>query len=220
MGLDGVELVIEIEGEFGLTLADDEVGAVRTIGNMVDLVTAKLSAMTPASCRTRNTFFSLRNLIREQQPSLRLRPSTTLGQTFPHTSRRRDWSLLRQGLGKRVPHLELASGSCLTLVLTVVTCSLAIGSLTQSAPIGAGVFVALAIIGGISARPLAREFSDECHTLGDLARLITPGPDHVGPNVDRESVMKDVVGVTCKQLGTRPEKCHETTRFVEDLGMD
>jgi hypothetical protein len=54
MGLDAVEIVLRTEELFGITLADDEAGAVRTVGDFYRLICSKLhvpplqSPVTPA----------------------------------------------------------------------------------------------------------------------------------------------------------------------------
>ena len=42
MGLDGVEIVLEVEDAFSISVPDDEGGEVRTVSNLVDLVIRRL----------------------------------------------------------------------------------------------------------------------------------------------------------------------------------
>lgn len=53
MGLDGVEIVMEVEQEFGVTLGDAEVAGVRTVGDLVELVASKAPTNAPGQPRSR-----------------------------------------------------------------------------------------------------------------------------------------------------------------------
>jgi len=46
MGLDAVEIVLRTEELFGISIGDDEAGAVRTVGDLYHLICAKLN-LTP-----------------------------------------------------------------------------------------------------------------------------------------------------------------------------
>jgi len=43
MGLDGVELIMDVEKRFDIRLTDEEVGNIRTVGELTDLVCSHLN---------------------------------------------------------------------------------------------------------------------------------------------------------------------------------
>ncbi len=45
MGLDGVELVLEIEAEFGIHFAQDETPGIETVAQLIDAVQGKLASV-------------------------------------------------------------------------------------------------------------------------------------------------------------------------------
>ncbi len=60
MGLEGVELIMEIEERFGVTIADAEAGACATPAALIDLVFGKLQASDKRVCVSQRAFYLLR----------------------------------------------------------------------------------------------------------------------------------------------------------------
>lgn len=60
MGLDGVELVMEFEEEFGVELKDEEVVDTVTPRMVIDLICSKLKNIDERTCQTQRTFYILR----------------------------------------------------------------------------------------------------------------------------------------------------------------
>ena len=50
MGLDGVEIVMDVEDHFGITIADGEAEQIRTVGELLALIQARLDAAAAATC--------------------------------------------------------------------------------------------------------------------------------------------------------------------------
>ncbi len=63
MGLDAVEFVMEIEEEFGISVADDEDEVVffRTLGTVHDYLLEKCEGRKRSDCPTRSAFYRLRH---------------------------------------------------------------------------------------------------------------------------------------------------------------
>ena len=61
MGLDSVELVLEIEEQFGIELKDEEVTTTNTPRKVGDLVFSKLKATDESICQSQRAFYILRN---------------------------------------------------------------------------------------------------------------------------------------------------------------
>ncbi|MBU6455318.1 MAG: hypothetical protein KGS72_26340 [Cyanobacteria bacterium REEB67] len=56
MGLDSVELVLAIEEEFGIEIADVDAGQIFTVGQMYDYLRHKLRSTPPAHCIRQRMF--------------------------------------------------------------------------------------------------------------------------------------------------------------------
>lgn len=66
MGLDGVELVVEIEETFGLRIKDEDAEKILTVGDMHDTVWRYLSNRQGSVCHTQHVYYTLRRLLVNQ----------------------------------------------------------------------------------------------------------------------------------------------------------
>ena len=67
MGLDGVELVMEFEDEFHVTIEDEVAGSLQTIGDVARYVTWQRRSKWPrVSCPTTRTFYETHRLLCEE----------------------------------------------------------------------------------------------------------------------------------------------------------
>ena len=63
MGLDSVEIVIEVEDAFDIAIDDDDAGQVLTVGNLHDLVVSKLPEREQEVCHSAHVFYRLRRYL-------------------------------------------------------------------------------------------------------------------------------------------------------------
>ncbi len=84
MGLDGVELVMECEDEFGITISDFEAAQTTTVGELAELVIKLLrrkGELEPIQfCESSRLFYQLRTgLLHAGCPYDQIKPSSTIG---------------------------------------------------------------------------------------------------------------------------------------------
>ena len=92
MGLDGVELAMNIEDEFDIRIEDEAAVSLQTIGDLARYVTWQTRSKWPRfSCPTAKSFYEIRRLCREKLPAERcdIRPSARLNELIPWWLRRR-----------------------------------------------------------------------------------------------------------------------------------
>lgn len=234
MGLDSVELVMEVEDEFRIRLPDAECEKVRTVADIAALVISKLPR-SDGVCASARTFYSLRRqIVRLTDLSRRdIRPGVQLTALFPLANRRKKWAALR-AVERNVPHLRASTRAERTLLwmtgflaLAWLTCSalgwLAYGFSSVAALLSVGAFVAGAwLLTGINAR-FATHFPADCVTLADLVRLTMPVqfPNAAGDQlILQHRVMEDVRRLTANQLGLPLDQVKPESHLVNDLGMD
>jgi acyl carrier protein len=109
MGLDTVEIVMELEDEFQLSIPDDVASNIATVGETFDFIVATLrnrcvTAPRGSFCLTARRFRELRkNLVVEfGMPHRAIRPSAMIGDLIPASQDRSRWSRFacEQGLPK------------------------------------------------------------------------------------------------------------------------
>lgn len=67
---------------------------------------------------------------------------------------------------------------------------------------------------------IPNEVAERLVTIGDVTDHVTARLQAAGRPRDREAVLAMVCVITCDQLGTTLDELDESTRFVEDLGID
>ena len=105
MGLDFVEVVMEIENRFGITIKYEETGSVRSVGDLVRLIQSRVDAARILTCPNLANFHVLRRLVRDVtgQSDQRIRPSQRIDDHLSLEQRQRLWKRLPEILGT-FPH--------------------------------------------------------------------------------------------------------------------
>ena len=112
MGLDLIELVLDVEKSFDISLEDDEVAQIVTVGQFCDLVVGKTSGVKLPDCPAAKAFYRLRQCLILVLGFARkdVRPSTTTLALVPFWRRRRIWKRLERELGLKMPLLVNQAG--------------------------------------------------------------------------------------------------------------
>jgi hypothetical protein len=236
MGLDTVELVMEIEEAFDLTIPDEEAEKIQTIGQAYRYILARLDGPVDgtAVCLSAATFYFLRRklmgCLRIQRP--RIRPDSALEDLIPAANRRVHWHRLRESLGWKLPDLLRPDWVGLAILGLILSWSafvvLAWSGLTGFAP-AAAVPGLLALVAGAfllgrsvyrRTEPLAIGFpSPEIRGLipillvRNLAKIRGPNPR--GWHADE--VWETLITIVAAQSGVAPDQLTESTSFVWDL---
>ena len=111
MGLDIVELVMDLEDQFGIPIDDDAFGDIETVGQLYDhilLVMRRHPAHRIVLCASASCFYHLRRelLADPQMPPTRVRPDSRFADVVPAGQRRRVLTRLTQMLGLPTPRLR------------------------------------------------------------------------------------------------------------------
>ncbi len=224
MGLAGVELVMEFEDEFDVTIVDEVAGSLQTIGDVARFVTWQMRSKWPkVSCPTGKTFYEIRRMLLERLPvkQREIRPSTRLDDLIPRRLRRR----ILKSLSKRslwVPDLQapavmkwigLVSG--LAACLTVGVLSTLAGQIVGGIVLGVITFFATWTASYLLSIPFAVRFPAGYETVGDLVRRATPNYDSQD-EIDT-NVLDRIRLIVSQQMGVPIEKLAAQTNFTHDL---
>ena len=87
MGLDAVELVMEIEDEFEFQIPDADAEKIQTVGDLVDYVLNRLRPGPPPPCATARAFYNFRRVCEDvcQRSYRSIRPATRISTIFQET---------------------------------------------------------------------------------------------------------------------------------------
>jgi len=112
VGLEAVELVMELEDEFAISIPDDVAAYTRTLGQMHDYLLARCAGRKRIDCPTRSVFYRLRNALGSVigvEPKS-ICPRTPLLPLLGRWKRKRVWSHIEQELSLSLPPLENQAG--------------------------------------------------------------------------------------------------------------
>lgn len=109
MGLDGVEIVMEVEKTFGIALEEEETSHVETVGDMFELVLSKLEIKEDDRCLSSMAFYHLRRALMEEFniPRKAIRLETPFEELVPAENRLERWQDLEKRVGVSLSRLVL-----------------------------------------------------------------------------------------------------------------
>jgi acyl carrier protein len=239
MGMDTVELVMEVEEAFDITIPDADAERILTVGNLYHYILSRLHGDGPGTghCLTAATFYRLRRALMRsfRTPRCAIRPDSSMDSLMPARGRRAGWKRLGATLGWELPALVrpawVGEAYVVSLVLGLGIVGLSWVRLADS-HIGAvlpliGVFAIGALLWGFLVLELTRPLA--VHVAPATVRelipriLITNFGRISGENPgggSRSDVWDTLVAIIAEQMGVDAGQIIESTRFVEDLGMD
>jgi hypothetical protein len=149
MGLDTVELVMDIEEAFDISIPDDRASQMLTVGDVYEFILEKTtdSTLSSKTCLTAATFYELRTILRSAGiKNTDIRPRTRIDRVFPLLGRRSNWKTMSSKMGLRFPRLERPSW--LTLVNCMVVAALVFGTFLTFAKPKVSDGIAMASVAG------------------------------------------------------------------------
>jgi acyl carrier protein len=229
MGLDGVELVMAIEEEFGIQVPDEDAQNIGTPGQFADYVMARVrtdGSKNNAVCLSQNSFYILRSALMRVfgVPRNQIRPDTPLRDIFGEQPEK-NWKMFKQVLaekGFRCPALQPADWFLIALMLGIpATVTAGLGFAGMPGWILPIVFIIMVLLTGfvhvkvvpdmIVSEPIKFE------TVASLVPYVVKTKQEVWT---RESVLRTIFLITSEQLNIPLENIKEDSHFVKDLGVD
>lgn len=247
MGLDGVEILMEVEDVFGIPIDDEKPVAEGdvTVGDLYQHILGKLRAKgevvdpdVSAKCLSSAAFYVFRRGLCDEfgLDRKQVRPSTRMDDLVPKADRRRRWRALREALGLELPELE--RHPCLKHAIgwtagCVVVAGLLVPRLAEwadGASLGffwGGVVLVIAAI--LLTHPLATHFPRTAQTVrGMVLRVLAMNlkkitgvsrPETAKRRLHPEEVWEMLRSIVVEQLDVAPEEVTKKKRFIKDLGV-
>jgi hypothetical protein len=217
MGLDVVEMIMEVEDSFGVQIPDQAAERMQTLGDLYGFLLHHLQPYRDGVCMSGAVFYRLRRALGELfgVERHRVRPDARLEDLLPGADWPHVWGRLASSLRvPRLPPLELPIWFVVALGLAFfVPCG--VGLLFHTPLIALSVLVLLA--GALGARLLAGGVPYRCGTVGGLVRatlaLNYVALAQVKENSDAQEVWSSLRHLIATHAGVAEEQLTQQTRF-------
>jgi acyl carrier protein len=233
MGLDTVELVMEIEEAFDISIPDDRASKMLTVGDVYEFILVQTadSTLKSSTCLTATAFYELRRQLRSLGlPHSEMRPKTRLDHVIPLIGRRTYWQTIGSRMDVRLPRLGRPSWLTLLIcmLVAIVMSASFLGFAQQS--LAAGIFAA--VVFGVSStamlmfltRPFAIYPAANCSTIRDLVtNLVAINYDNLATRYSTRNptdIWNALQLIVAEQLGVDRSAVVPHARFVQDLGAN
>ena len=108
MGLEGVELVMDVEDRFGTSIPDSAVEHIQTVGDLHKFLMDRICDKNSNPCQSAALFYPIRKIIVDNfavERSL-IKPSTPLETIVDKTDRQAFWRKLESSISTQLPNLK------------------------------------------------------------------------------------------------------------------
>ena len=101
MGMDGIDIVLRCESDFGIDIPDADVRVITTPAALSDYIADRVAAVPPATCTSQRVFNRIRQGLRTQVPALfpDIRLDTVIGDAIHKDQWPRLWKAIRDAVG-------------------------------------------------------------------------------------------------------------------------
>lgn len=222
MGLDSVEILMDVEEEFKISFFDSDAEEITTVGQLVDAVYARLRHNAQESCPSQHGFYIVRKQMIETLGLKRsqIKPETKLEDVISRKDRPRLWrDLIRSIGGKKTGWPSLGRprlmGNIVGVTAISATIACVIALMYQSFLLSflsalAGVLAVVLTI------PYKKEIPKEFSQVKDLIRFVTT----LDPKIwTKEEIFQKLKTIIVKQLGIDESKVTLDANFMDDLGV-
>ncbi|WP_425399640.1 acyl carrier protein [Aeoliella sp.] len=228
MGLDAVELVMDVEDHFGISIQDHEAQRVDTVGSLVELVQSRIDAAKSATCPILSSFLLLRSTAREvaSDSQLRVRPSTRVVDVLAPSQRRELWRRLAELIGGSIPTMrrsEFARKLLQVCATVVFILAVNVAGWIDWAILPLTLLVAGVVIVAMlwSTTRLCVYPPEKWETLGAIAKRIagTTVATRQLQLQSFDSILQELRPIVARNLGVEESEVRAEARFDRDLGM-
>ncbi len=224
MGLDGIELIMDIEDEFGIEIPDHDIDRLETVGAMAAYVFEKVRKAERSTCRTAHTFYQVRRELMEMLglPRRSMRPRVKVADLVPTWRRRDVWRRLRS-VRIKPPRMELPNGVALAAILVVLIGASFIALEYDAAPTWGFLcsVLTLGVLAWLTARPFEVCLPSGVTTLGDLSIAATPMEPEAATvgDISHSEVATRLRQIISRNLNVPTEELHDGVEFARDLNV-
>lgn len=226
MGLEGVELVIETEERFNISISDEEAENLKTVGDLHRLVLSKVNHKVDNRCASSTAFYHVRQILGRitGTPTSSIKLRTTIASLIPVDIREEQWPLVEEELDCSLPLYRTSNVLWLFafiylffLVMVIISTGLDPNVIVVMI---FGSFLVFKLMLHVT-EPLAvcipvddvKDLTN--HVLRKREYMFLDAEKTMNQN-DIWIVVRNIVSIV---LGTDPANLKKSTRFIEDLNL-
>jgi acyl carrier protein len=220
MGLDIVELILDVEDSFQIKFSDRDVGAIGTVGDLITHVRSSMQSRRAGHCETSRTFYRIRRHLTDRLALGRksVRPKGRLEDLIPRDRRRQIWAELRSA-GLRLPPLELGGVTLFLVFGFALSVGIAVAAsmhtVLDSFSLALLSWFFIFALSFRALRPFAGHIPSAIVTVGDAVLLASPMASASNDEIAQRTRL-----IISHQLGVPIEKVTDLASFTKDLGAD
>jgi len=220
MGLEFVEIILQVEDEFDINLPDSDMEDLRTPADLAWYIHTKLWEQRCEAKNPQKGFYILRKMLMEEFgfKKKQLRPNTKLQVLFKDDIRK-NWKRLNRLFSYSLPSLALTPKEHIgVLILNSILPAFIYFSIGDW---GLALFFFLIfypILLFIYMNIFATKIPKRCEKLSSLLRYIDYSKK-LNRYTTFETILNKVIEISAKELGIAREKIEPNSRYVEDLGV-
>ncbi|MAI35725.1 MAG: acyl carrier protein [Rhodopirellula sp.] len=229
MGMDGVEIVMDVEQHFGISIQGSEAAQVRTVGDLVSLVHTRISFSRNQYCPHLAAFLTIRKATRAVcgDETLRIRPGDAVANILNARQRRELWTRLSDLLG--TPPNSLRRPRLLRRLLAMMSSGLLLLALSSAIVIKWEILPLTIVLAGCVIASLYYSTTRFCCVPPDgwatfdaiTNKLVSvSGATKMVHLRTDEDILNELRPLLGNVLGVHANAIVPSARFVEDLGMD
>jgi hypothetical protein len=207
LGNQSASIVKAIQDSFGVRVSEDDIRASRTLGDLAELLRGRLGSSSRVHIQNAAISYRLRLGLREAcgiAPDT-LTASTRLDALFPRETRREKWYALEDAAQLTLPSLSHARWLAIgTLAMCLIAMGIGIALFWNGWSMGERLFALIVApfwpfmlwwMALYFSRGVAKSFSRDCQTFGDLVNRTTRMNSFASPSdsSDADAEVEDVV---------------------------
>ncbi len=233
MGLDGVEMIMDIEKTFDISISDEEAGQIITVNDLHECVWKRVEKKKQDKSASAILFYKLRREFVSKGYISRsaFHPETDLNIIIPIENRKSEWLALKENLGLELPRLVfdpvlmsvLAAFQIVFIVVNFIMVLIAVIAFDASlywwfCPV-LGIFLAVLMDKIFS--PIKIYFEEE-HVRNFIEKIIQMNFKKITSSygVNRQEIIKVINLIIQDKSGVEMHEIKPEATLVYDLGIN
>ncbi len=219
MGLELVEIVMDVENEFGVSIEDADAYHLTTPQHVANYLYKRVRTSQSSPCPSQMGFYLLRKALCENFSFQRneISPKTRFDELFQENVRSQWQKLWNFMQVETIPRLQRNKALRITSDFVLPALVFVVGYFVISAgfSIALLIFLVAQFFGYFISIQFANVIPDKFNELGKVISFITCSHTKIW---SKEEILEKVIEITSSVLGLSTDKIKPNSNFIDDLG--